>query len=245
MHLTANFYPAAEPKNGYVGNATVTIGNAIRINGIGVYENREGSGHHIRLPGYGEGENSHGYVVPADPATHAKILGVVEKAMSAENHFGYVGGKDSPYLEVSGKAVEEPYADGRYSIAVKEKVGKDDYKDICYLYGITSNVVTYEKEAEAKSFVAVNMPHLYSYTNKDGETRHVSAFEGVTAQYEKDGQTHKKDYDLLIRNLVLSERKEKVLGQRPTLEETVQKAQMAAESGARASSQSPEHESVR
>ena len=89
------------------------------------------------------------------------------------------------------------------------------------------------------------MPHLYSYTDKEGQERHVSAFEGITAKYEKDGQTHEKDYKLLIRNLVIAERKEKVLGQRPTLEETVNKAQKAAEAGSRESSQSPALEASR
>ena len=53
--MTSNFYPADEPKNGYIGKADLTIAEAIKINGISVFNNNGVIG--MRLPEYERRDN--------------------------------------------------------------------------------------------------------------------------------------------------------------------------------------------
>jgi len=225
-NMKANFYPANEPKNGYIGIADLTISNAIRIRGIAVFENAEDKGkHHIQFPGYGEGDARRSYVIPKSQEAYAEMLSVVEKAIAdTEKHFGWVSGEMNPRLEVSGIAVQEPYADARFNLAVG---------DLCTVTGIATREVEYENSAGNPSkFVAVDMPQLAPY-EKDGKKVYPDAVEGLVSKYEKDGKEKSKDFGVLINNLVRGERN-KVLDIHPNLDEQVKNAEQrtaAAETG--------------
>lgn len=211
--MTSNFYPAKEVKNGYIGMADLTIAKALRIRGIAVFE-KDGE-KHIQFPGYGEGEAKGSYVIPASKDAYAQMLSVVEKAVAdPEHHFGWVTGKVNPRLTVTGGAVTEPYADARFSIEVE---------DLCTLRGVSTREVEYEKDGETNKFVSVDLPSLPPY-EVDGEKVYPSVFEGLTSEYEKDGEPKRKNFGELITGLVLSKRKE-LLERRPSLNEQVGKAE--------------------
>lgn len=138
------------------------------------------------------------------------MVAVVENAIVDENHFGYSKGDYGVRLEVNGARVNEPYADGRFSI----KVG-----DFCTLNGISTRVVEYEKGGKDDSFVAVDLPcvedadgKVKMYTDKNGKEHADLQFEGVKNKFtNKDGKEVSTDYGVLINNLVRKCRKD--LGQ--------------------------------
>jgi len=144
-----------------------------------------------------------------------------------ENHFAFINGKMNPQLSAHGKVVDEPYADGRFSVNVG---------DLCILTGITTRPVTYTTEdGKQNAFVSIDMPTLTPY-EKDGEKVYPPAFEGLTNEYEKDGEKHKFNWASLINGLVYNERKaeiKKVLEgekgeQHPSLEEQMKNATVKA-----------------
>lgn len=213
--LIANFYPAQEPVNGYIGKASITIADAIRINGVSVFAPENGP-FHINFPGYGEGENFRSYVIPRSSEAYEAMLDVVAKAVANEKHFGFTTGEYGPHMDVRGKAVNEPYADARFSI---------DVADICTLHGLTTRVVEYEKDGKDRSFVSVDKPTIASYENADGETQYRPAFEGrVSVWTDKEGVEQKRDWGQLMQGLVLSERK-KILERKPALEDQMKDAE--------------------
>lgn len=213
--LTANFFPAEEQKNGYIGKANITIADAIRINGISVFAPESG-GLNISFPEFGEGDNRRSYVVPKSKEAYEALLTVVAKAVSSEKHFGFTTGEYGPHMDVHGKAVNEPYADARFSI---------DVEDICVLYGLTTRVVPYEKDGKDHSFVSVDKPTIATYENAEGETQYRPAFEGrVSVWKDKEGVEQKRDWGQLMNGLVLAERKH-VLERKPALEDQVKNAE--------------------
>ena len=211
--LTANFYPAAEPKAGYIGKANITIADAIRLNGISVFVT-EGQGMHISFPEFGDGGS---YVVPKSKEAYAAMLEVVAKAVANnEKHFGFTTGEYGPNMEVHGKAVNEPYADARFSI---------DVADICTLYGVTTRVVEYAKDGKDRSFVSVDKPTIATYENAEGETQYRPAFEGrLSVWKDKEGVEQKRDWGQMLQGLVLAERK-KVLERKPALDDQMKDAE--------------------
>ena len=230
-NMKANFYPAAEPKNGYIGFADLTIAEAIRIRGIAVFE-KDGGGYNIHFPGYGEKDTS--FVSPSSKEAYAQMLSVVESAVKdPEHHFGWQTGKYNPELSVKGWAVNEPYADSRYHLQVG---------DLCQLHQLSARVVDYKDDGKDKSFVSVDLPTLPPYPDKDGNQVYPPVFEGLKSPYEKDGVKKEKDFGLLIRNLVLAERK-KVL-EHPPLEEQIDNAAQRSTNNAPAHG-APEKSAVR
>lgn len=214
--LTANFFPAEEQKNGYIGKANITIANAIRLNGISVFE-AEGGGFNISFPGFGEGENRHSYVVPRSKEAFEALLTAVTMAVGDEkNHFGFTTGDYGPHLEVHGRPVNEPRADARFSI---------DVDDVCTLHGLTTRVVDYTKAGQDRSFVAVDKPIIAVYQDKDGNDQYRPAFEGrVSVWKDREGVEQKRDWGQLMQGLVLAERKN-VLERKPALEDQVKNAE--------------------
>lgn len=208
--MTANFYPAQEPKNGYIGKANITISNAIRLNGISVFEDAE-RGINLNFPEFGDGAS---YIVPKSKEAYADMRDVVAMAVASDNHFGYNRGEYGVRLDISGKLVEEPYADGRFSV---------DVADVCTLYGITTNKVEYERDGQQRSFVAVDLPTIGSY-EKDGELQYQTAFEGRISSWNRDGVDYKKDYGQLMQGLVIAERKALIRERKPSLDNQVKEA---------------------
>lgn len=214
--LTANFYPANEPThcaNGadYLGKADITIANAVRLNGISVFRDKGGE-IDIQFPGFGDGGS---YVVPHSKEAYAAMRDVVAMAIDDNaHHFGYNKGDYGVHLEVSGKAVQEPYADARFSVSVA---------DVCTLHGITTRPVEYAKDGKDKSFVAVDLPTIGSY-EKDGETQYQTAFEGRISAWEKDGEQHSRNYGQLMQGLVLGERKSIFQERKPSLNDQLKDA---------------------
>lgn len=206
--LKANFYPASNPSMGYIGKASVIIGNAIRVNNISVFEKAEPTGcvkRNISFDTFNNGKNS--YVIPANKEAHQAILDVIFKAVTAEKHFAIEKGDFAPNLTVNGAKVNEPYADGRYSV---------DVGGFVTLNGLSTRVVEYAKDGKDKSFVAVDIPavrdgdgNIRKYTDKEGAEHVNLQFEGLVDAYKnKEGEEVKKDYGLLMTNLVKGKRKE-------------------------------------
>lgn len=210
--LTANFYAAEAPKNGYLGKADITIGNAIRINGISVFQSPKDGNFNISFPEFGEGGS---YVVPKSKEAYAAMLDVVAMAVDNDKHFGHSKGDYGVHMDVSGKMVQETLADGRFSVEVE---------DICVLYGITTRKVEYEKDGNARSFTAVDLPTIGSY-EKDGEMQYQTAFEGrISAWKDREGKDQCIDYGQILQGKVLAERKALIKERKPALEDQMKDA---------------------
>lgn len=223
-NLKANFYPAQEKKVGYIGKATITIGNAIRLNNISVFEKDDKRT--LGFAMFGKEGDERSYVIPASKEAYASLLEVVNKAVDdkSDKHFGFTKGDDYKInLEVTGARVSEPYADGRFSV----KIG-----DLCTLNGISTRIVDYEKDGEMRSFVAVDIPAVREqdgsvrmYKTSDGQEKVNRQFEGLKDKWtDKDGNEQSKDYAVLMNNLIRAKRKE--LGE-PTLEERIAEGKAA------------------
>lgn len=219
--LKANFYVAQQEKNGYIGKADITIGNAIQVNNISVFVNDGIT--NLAFAKFGK-DNERSYVIPASKEAYAAMVAVVENAIVDDNHFGYAKGDYGVRLEVNGARVNEPYADGRFSI----KVG-----DFCTLNGISTRVVEYAKDGKDDSFVAVDLPRVEDadgkvklYTGKDGKEHADLQFEGVKNKFtNKEGKEVTTDYGVLINNMVRKCRKD--LGQ--SLDNTIEAAKAKQE----------------
>lgn len=219
-NLRANFYPAKEPINGFIGTADLAISNIIRLRGIAVFEDKDSKGgHHIQFPGFAGGNTYKSYVIPHSSEAYAQLLDVVEKAIAAEDHFGHVSGKRKAFLSVEGRTVDEPHADGRYALQVG---------DILTVHGITTNEISLKRDNKESSFIAVNVPNLPPY-EMDGEKVYTPIFKGLKSTWEKDGKPASLDYGQLIHHLVLSER-QKILGKEP-LDQQVGNAEKKAKQG--------------
>jgi len=214
--MTSNFYPAEEIKNGYIGKANLIIGESIRINGISVFDH--GGEISMRFPEYERRDNGEkeSYVVPKSAEMYAAMLDTVKMAVNDDKyHFGHVKGKCDPYITVSGKKVDEPLADGRFSLEVS---------DVCVLYGITTKVANKEKDP----FVAVDAPNIGKYTNRENEVVYNKAFEGLVYRYRENGKEKSKDFTVLINNLIRNER-DKLYGiTRPSFDNRVKNASREA-----------------
>lgn len=203
--LNANFYPAKEEKNGYLGKADITIAEAIRLNGISVFRGRDGAVN-IRFPEYEltPGGDKLSYVTPKNPEAYAALCSVVGNAIEAENHFGYITGtylKNQPgdRIEVHGKAVQEPYADARFNV---------DIGDMVSLHGIRTYRQSYEKNGRTGQFTAVKMPVINTWETSEGEKRYQHAFEGrIRTGTDLEGKEYTVDYADLLNGLILAERK--------------------------------------
>lgn len=200
-HLKANFYPAEEPKNGYIGKATIDVANAIRISNISVFQGE--GGYSINFAEYGEKNNS--FVIPKTKEAYAAMLGVVAKAVEAEQHYAFENGTYGPKLTVTGVRVEEPYADGRYSLQVG---------DLCTLNGITSRWIETEKDGKKRAFASVDMPvvrdaegKVRMYKTADGKDAADLQFEGLVSKWtDKEGKEVSLDYGKKIADAVRTER---------------------------------------
>ena len=214
--MSADFYPAREVKNGFLGNANLTIAHAFNIYSLGVFENKEGPGIHISFPGYESNGMDHSYVIPENKEAYAAMCKAVEAAVNSENHKGFVNGKLGPRFEVtSGRFVEEPYADARFNMKIE---------GLCSLNGISTAIGRDDN-------TYVHMPTLPAY-EKDGEMKYPVAFRGLTHKWQnKEGKDMSKDYGLLMRNLVLQKKKELEKERHPSLASQINNAEKKAGQG--------------
>lgn len=212
-NTTANFYPAMEQKNNYIGRADITVANAIKLRGIAVFVNDEGNVN-LYFPTYNlKNGAKRSYIWPVSEEALADMTQVVTDAIAdMEHHFGHASGKYSPLLKVTGHLVDEPYADARFSLEVE---------GFCTLNGISTREVEYAEDGKVNKFVAVDMPTLQPYVNKDNETVYPPIFEGLNSKYEtQDGKKKSKDYGDLIRGLILAERKN-LMERKPELDDSI------------------------
>lgn len=220
LALKSNFYPASEPKNGYIGKADITIANAFGINNISVFE--KDGGYALHFSEYGDKGNS--YVIPKTKEAYAAFLSVVEKAIHDEGHFGYEKGSYGPELKVTGTKVNEKYADGRYSVEIG---------DLCTLNGITTRWVEYEKDGNKQGFVSVDMPaardadgKVRMYKNAEGKDVASLEFQGLVSKWQdKEGKDVELDWGVKLADAVKKVRKElmpeKYADKKPPLKEQV------------------------
>lgn len=215
--LKANFYPAQEPKAGYVGKADITVGNTVRLNNISVFKNEQDGTYSIAFAKFGN-DNDRSFVIPSSKEAFAAMVEVVGKAVEAEKHFAAEKGDLGVKLEVNGARVNEQFADGRFSV----KVG-----DFCTLNGISTREVEYARDGKDESFVAVDFPpvrdaegNVSLYTDKKGNQRANLQFEGLKVHYTKEGKEMSTDYQALMSNMIRKHRDE--LGK--TLDATIEAA---------------------
>lgn len=202
--LKANFYPASEKKMGYIGKADITIGNAVKINNISVFDKADGSGINLGFAEYGENNS---YVVPKSKEAYAAMRDVVAKAVESDKHFGFEKGSYGVKFEARGTKVDEKYADGRYSVEVG---------DLCTLNGITSHWVEFEKDGQKRGFVSVDMPAVRNadgkvrmYTNADNKEVASLEFQGIVSTWtDKAGKEQSLDYGVKLADAVKKVRKE-------------------------------------
>lgn len=226
--LKANFYPAQEQKNGYMGKADITVANGVHLNNISVFA-RDG-GYGLSFAKFGKEDNERSYIIPASKEAYAAMVAVVENAIHSEGHFGYTKGDLGIHMEVHGAKVDEPYADGRFTIEVG---------DFCILNGVSTRVVPFEKDGKDASFVSVDLPVVTDaegkaqrYTGKDGKEQVNHQFEFLKSTWtDKDGEKQSVDYDRILTGKVLAKRKELM---EPTLDEKIAegKAQASGEKAA-------------
>ena len=220
--MKANFFPAQGEHENYIGKADITVGNAIRINNISVFEQEGKRG--LSFAEFGPADNKRSYVIPASKEAYAAMLDVVSQAVDSEKHFAFTRGNYNVRLEVSGARVNEPYVDGRFSVAVGA---------LCTLNGISTRVVDYEKDGKASKFVSVDLPTVTGedgkakrYTDREGKEHVNHQFEGLVDTWtDKEGTEQKRDYGLLLRNLVLGKRKELA---EPSLDDKIAEGQAQA-----------------
>lgn len=203
--LKANFYPAQEPKNGYIGKADLTIANAVEIDNISVFDDGAGN-RSIQFAKFGK-DNERSYVIPSSKEAFAAALAVISKAVDQEKHFAVEKGDFGVKFEVRGAKVQEPYADGRYTISVG---------DFCTLNGIATREVTHTKDGETKKFVSVDFPTVRDeegkvrlYTDKEGNQFASLQYQFLKNEYkDKEGKDVVMNYKTLANNMVLKCRKE-------------------------------------
>ena len=198
-HLFANFHAAQEPKRGgnseytYIGKANLTIADAVRLNGISVFENEKTGQFSIDFPGFGDGGE---YVIPKSKEAYAAMLDVITKAAKSKEGYAYELGENNPEIIVTGKQVTEPFADARFTIEVGDMVA---------LYGVSTRIAGHENN----KFVAVDYPNIGEPHEVDGKMYYNKAFEGVVAKWpDKDGNEHTTDYGQVLDIMVKGKRKE-------------------------------------
>lgn len=198
--LKANFYPAQAPKGGYIGKADITIANAVRLNNISVFENAQDGTRSISFAKFGK-NNERSYIIPSSKEAYAAMLAVVSKAVESEKHFATEKGNFGVKLDVSGAKVNEPYADGRFTVSVG---------DFCTLNGISTREASYTKDGVKKEFVAVDIPpvrdeegKVKQYTDKDGNQHVNLQYECLKDTYKnKEGKEVSTDYKALMNNMI-------------------------------------------
>lgn len=203
--LKANFYPAQEPKGGYVGKADITIANAVRLNNISVFDDGAGN-RSVSFAKFGK-DNERSFIIPSSKEAYAAMLAVVGKAIESENHFATEKGDFGVKLEVNGAKVNEPYADARFTVTIG---------DFCTLNGISTREASYTKDGEKKEFVAVDLPpvrdeegKVKQYTDKEGNQHVNLQYEFLKDKFKnKEGKDVSIDYKALANNLIRKNRKE-------------------------------------
>ena len=198
-HLFANFHAAQEPKRGgnseytYIGKANLTIGDAIRLNSISVFENEKNGHFSIDFPGFGD---SGEYVIPKSKEAYAAMCSVIADAAKSKEGYAYQLGENNPDIIVTGKQVTEPYADARFTIEVGDMVA---------LYGVSTRIAG----REGNEFVAVDFPNIGEPHEVNGQTYYNKAFDGIVSKWQdKDGNEHTTDYHQLLNMMVKGKRKE-------------------------------------
>lgn len=204
--LKANFAPVPKPVNGFIGKADFTVAGSIRINNVSVFQTEDKS-YRISYSEYGNTGKT--YFVPRTPEVHAAIVNVIKLAVEAEDHFGHVTGdrclrttdshNNKKNMEITGHLVNEPYADGRYSI---------DILDFGNLHGIITREAVNKTTNEP--FIAVNMPSVIGpdgkvkmYEGKNGKPRAAKEFEGVLYSYENnEGKKQTINYEHILASRV-------------------------------------------
>lgn len=195
--LYATFNKAKEEHESFRGMASITIGDAVRLNSISVYE-KDGK-MSIDFPDFTKKDGSKGeYVIPKSKEAYAAMLGVVEKAMKSDEGYAYTNGSTDPKIAVEGHKVDEPYADGRYNIEVGEMV-------------VLRDITSAERNGKNGTFVAVDFPTVEgldgkpsTYIDTNGEKQFNHVFDALEMQKENEP----KDFNRLIENMVKAKRKE-------------------------------------
>lgn len=204
--MISNFRPEAEPKNGYIGKADITIADGLKINNISVFQKEDGT-RSLSFAEFGREDNKRSYVVPASKEIYAEMLNVISMAVDDPNHFGHVTGDQFGRIKlevVGGARVNEPYADGRYSVK---------FGDLVTLNGIVSRM---GPGRDDKQHPYVDMPAVRNadgkismYEVQGGKKRANLQFEMKKHEWtDKDGNKHEFNYPQDMRIAVLAKRKE-------------------------------------
>lgn len=222
--ISAFFNPAKEEKNGYLGKATIIIADGISLEDVSVFRSQYDGTPYIRFPQFEVGQEGRklSYVTYDNDEVYAAMCSVVAQAMESEKHFAFIPGsylKNEPgeRIEVHGKAVQEPYADARFTV---------DVAGMVTLHGIKTHRQAFEKNGRKGEFTAVRLPVVRSYETADGETHYQHPFQGrIRSGTLDDGTEFTIDYADMLQGLVLAERKIVLnLDRKPPLQETMNNA---------------------
>lgn len=223
--LSAFFTPAKEEKNGYLGKATILIADGISLEDVSVFRSQYDDSVYIRFPQFEVGNEGKklSYVTYDNDEVYAAMCSVVAQAMESEKHFAFIPGtyfKNEPgeRIEVHGKAVQEPYADARFTV---------DVAGMVTLHGIKTHRQAFEKGGRKGEFTAVTIPVVRSYETNDGEKHYQKPYQGrIRNGIRQDGTEFTVDYGDMLQGLVLAERKIVLnLDRKPSLSDTVKAAE--------------------
>lgn len=194
--LKSSFRPASSHKNSYIGKADITVGNAVKLNDVSVFE-KDGI---IKIHFQSYGEKQYGFVVPHSKDVYAALCNIVEKAVHSKNHEAFENGEVNPTFTVTGAKVSDSFVDGRFSVEIP---------GFCKLNGIS----TRELNAENKECVSVLFPAVrdangqIKMVNRNGKASPLCVFEGINISYvDKEDKVKTKNYQNILSYLVRSKR---------------------------------------
>ncbi len=196
-HMKAKFEPAQNLRDGYRGSVSLTVADAILIRGIALFAQNDATGYSLSFPAFGERKQS--YIFPVSRDAYRSMLRLSTDAMrNRKTHTAELPGSSDIELSVTGELVDEPNADGRFSLCIA---------DLCKLNGITTYETPYLQPDHSN--VLVSFPSLTPHqVPKEQILRH-SLFHGLGVTKDApDGSLEYKDYQVIITDMVREKRAE-------------------------------------
>ena len=193
--MKASFSPSETPKDGYLGNVSITVADAVLLRGIAVFQREGVSGYALHFPVSGERKQS--YIFPLSRDGYRIMLRLAIDAMqNKHDHTACLEGTTDIRLSVTGELLEKSNADGRFSLCID---------GFCKLNGITTYETPYWQPDQ--SHVLVHFPSLIPYQLPKDQILTHSIFHGLSSAHKAaDGTLISQDYHALITDMVRDKR---------------------------------------
>ena len=190
---------------------SVTVGDAITLNNVKLIAGADGRfiGMPSRRVFTKDGEQKYRDVVHIKAQSNRdQIRDVFDRALESENGYAYDNGEVNPSISVKVHKVDAE--ESKSNLRAWASVSIDNVIDI-------NNIAIRETN---KGTLMVNFPSK-KYTDKNtGEVKYAPLVFAHTMEWEKDGEKHAKNYDKLIKGMVVNEYKQ----QQPSLSERISNA---------------------